>query len=252
MIPKILLSFDVEEFDMPLEYGFPISAEQQMIVGKLGLDKIFPILNDSDVKTTLFTTANFASHYPETIQSLSTKHEIASHTYYHSEFQTAHLHTSKLKLEAITGKEIVGLRMPRMKQVPIADIKNAGYKYDASIHPTWLPGRYNNLSFPRTIYTEDGITRIPASVTPNFRIPLFWLSFKNFPYALYHKLALKTLKRDGYLSLYYHPWEFVDIQEYGLPSYTTKGCVHSLFEKLLRLVADLKQEGAFIPMREFV
>ena len=39
MIPKILLSFDVEEFDMPLEYGFSISPEQQMQVGKLGLDK---------------------------------------------------------------------------------------------------------------------------------------------------------------------------------------------------------------------
>ena len=30
MIPKILLSFDVEEFDMPLEYGFKITPNQQM------------------------------------------------------------------------------------------------------------------------------------------------------------------------------------------------------------------------------
>ena len=31
---RILLSFDVEEFDMPLEYNFKISAEEQMQVGK--------------------------------------------------------------------------------------------------------------------------------------------------------------------------------------------------------------------------
>ena len=34
---RILLSFDVEEFDMPLEYGFPIPPDQQMEIGKKGL-----------------------------------------------------------------------------------------------------------------------------------------------------------------------------------------------------------------------
>ena len=36
MIPKILLSFDVEEFDMPLEYNFNIAIETQMEIGKKG------------------------------------------------------------------------------------------------------------------------------------------------------------------------------------------------------------------------
>ncbi len=81
MIPKILLSFDVEEFDMPLEYGFPITAEQQMQKGKLGLDRLMPLLSDPSIQSTLFTTANFANQYPEIIQQLSQKHEIASHTF---------------------------------------------------------------------------------------------------------------------------------------------------------------------------
>jgi len=33
MIRSILLSFDVEEFDMPLEYGRPLSITEQMAVG---------------------------------------------------------------------------------------------------------------------------------------------------------------------------------------------------------------------------
>jgi len=88
MIPKILLSFDVEEFDMPLEYGFKISHEQQMQVGKLGLDRLMPTLLDTTIQTTLFTTANFASHYPDEIKQLSHQHEIASHTFYHSSYST--------------------------------------------------------------------------------------------------------------------------------------------------------------------
>jgi len=35
---QVLLSFDVEEFDMPLDYDFPISSEEQMLVRKAGRD----------------------------------------------------------------------------------------------------------------------------------------------------------------------------------------------------------------------
>jgi len=190
MIPKILLSFDVEEFDMPLEYQFNISAEEQMRIGKLGLDKLMPILTDPTIQTTLFTTANFANHYSDSIKALSEKHEIASHTFYHSHYSTAHLELSRERLSSIINKEVVGLRMPRMKQVPVEDIKTAGYTYDASIHPTWLPGRYNNMHLPKKLYIQEGLIRIPASVSTFSRIPLFWLSFKNFPYSLYLALAL--------------------------------------------------------------
>ncbi len=252
MMPKILLSFDVEEFDMPLEYGFPISAEQQMEVGGLGLNALMPILMDSEIQTTLFTTANFANHYQETIKKLSLQHEIASHTFYHSSFETAHLIDSRLRLAEIIEKEVVGLRMPRMKQVPVSDISSAGYIYDASIHPTWLPGRYNNLHLPREIYQEFGLYRVPASVSTIFRIPLFWLSFKNFPYSLYLQLALQALRTQGSLSLYFHPWEFVDIHGFGLPNYTIKGCRSTLLERLKRLIADLKPHGEFITYYDFV
>ena len=78
----VLLSFDVEEFDMPLEYHFPISAEEQMRVGKKGLDALEPLLTDPSIHATLFTTANFAMHYPDAIRQLANRHKIASHTFF--------------------------------------------------------------------------------------------------------------------------------------------------------------------------
>ena len=248
----VLLSFDVEEFDMPLEYSFPVSPEEQMLVGKKGLDAINPILSDSTITTTLFTTANFAMHYPDAIRQLAAKHEIASHTFYHSDFKDEHLLSSKNKLEEITGTPVTGLRMPRMRKVLMEEVKKAGYQYDSSINPTWLPGRYNNFHLSRTIYKEEGITRVPASVSPLIRIPLFWLSFKNLPYAVFKMLALQTLKKDGYLSLYFHPWEFTDIENYGLPGFTKKLNGEPLLQRLYRLLHDLKREADFIPMHAFV
>ena len=252
MTPKILLSFDVEEFDMPLEYNFNIAIETQMEIGKKGLDNLMPILNDQNYTTTLFTTANFANQYPDSIKALSEKHEIASHTFYHSKFSTVDLLASRIRLEEIIQKPVKGLRMPRMRQVPVGDINEAGYSYDASIHPTWLPGRYNNFHLPRTKFSEQGLIRVPASVSPNFRIPLFWLSFKNFPYAIYLKLALQTLYKDGYLSMYFHPWEFTNITAFGLPKYTTKGSDKELLDKLYRLLNDLNKQAEFITMSDFL
>ncbi|MES2002945.1 MAG: polysaccharide deacetylase family protein [Bacteroidota bacterium] len=248
----VLLSFDVEEFDMPLEYNFAISPEEQMAVGKRGLSAIQPVLSDPSIQATLFTTANFAMHFPKEIRELAGQHEIASHTFYHSDFTDEHLLLSKQKLEEISGQAVTGLRMPRMRKVAMSEVKKAGYAYDSSVNPTWLPGRYNNFHLPRTMYRDEGMLRVPASVSPGIRMPLFWLSFKNLPYAVFKILALQTLKKDGYLCLYFHPWEFTDIENYGLPGFTKKLNGQPLLQRLLQLINDLKKEADFITMDAYI
>jgi len=220
----ILLSFDVEEFDMPLEYGEIISEEEQLIVGHNGTECLSSILAQHKINCTLFTTANYALHYPQQIHELAKQHEIGSHTFYHSSFRDEDLLSSKLKLEEISGVTVSGLRMPRMRNVEMPDVKKAGYMYDSSINPTFLPGRYNNLHLPRTLYKEKDVFRLPTSVTPHLRIPLFWLAFKNLPYYVFKQMAIQTLRNDSYLCLYFHPWEFIDIHKYKIPGYTKRLC----------------------------
>ena len=60
--PSILLTFDVEEFDLPLEYNLPISLEEQMEIGRAGTIEIKKIIDSHQINTTLFTTANFAQY----------------------------------------------------------------------------------------------------------------------------------------------------------------------------------------------
>lgn len=139
-----------------------------------------------------------------------------------------------------------------MRSVDMSEVKKAGYQYDSSINPTWLPGRYNNLHLPRTLYTDAGMLRLPASVSPNLRIPLFWLSFKNMPLQLFKFLAIQTLKKDGYLCLYFHPWEFVDINHYQLPLFTRRWCNDRLLDRLEETIQFLQKEGEFISTRSFI
>ncbi|MBU3715343.1 MAG: DUF3473 domain-containing protein, partial [Ferruginibacter sp.] len=94
--------------------------------------------------------------------------------------------------------------------------------------------------------------RIPASVTPNLRIPLFWLSFKNFPFKLYKKLVIQTLKKDGYCCLYFHPWEFTDLSGYKIPKYTRRIDGNELTERLQKFIQELQTQAEFNTMFQFI
>ncbi len=142
--------------------------------------------------------------------------------------------------------------MPRMQPVDMLLVKQAGYAYDSSINPTFIPGKYNNTHLPQTLYKEHDVFRLPCSVSPTFRIPLFWLSFKNFPYSFYKNLALTTIRRNGYLNLYFHPWEFTNISKYKLPFFVKRHSGNRLTEKLHQLIVDLKKEASFETMNSFI
>ncbi|MFD2146790.1 hypothetical protein [Mucilaginibacter antarcticus] len=50
----ILLGFDVEEFDMPLEYGKELAFEEQISISTSGTLKILDLLKEAGVKATFF------------------------------------------------------------------------------------------------------------------------------------------------------------------------------------------------------
>lgn len=241
----ILLSFDVEEFDMPFEYGKSIPFDEQMAISITGTKRVLTVLDRHQVKATFFCTAQFANHAPELIrQMVQQGHEVASHGFYHSNFQSEHLLQSRLALEKISKQPVVGYRMARMMPVDQHEIAKAGYQYNTSINPTYLPGRYNNLSTPRRYFKQEGVWQIPTSVSPIFRIPLFWLSFHNFPLWLYKTLCRWTYAKDGYLNLYFHPWELTDLNQpdrFGFPGYVSKNSGEKMTERLDTLISWMQQ-----------
>ena len=83
----ILLSFDVEEFDVPgVEYGANFSFKEQMDYSIRGTEKILTLLKKHSIKATFFITATFAKNAQETVAKIvADGHEIASHGYHHSQ-----------------------------------------------------------------------------------------------------------------------------------------------------------------------
>lgn len=250
-LPAICLTFDLEEFDLPLEYKQEISLEKQMEITTKGTLRLLEVLDKHGVSCTFFTTANYAQHNIELVKRISEKHEIASHSFFHSLFHTKDLKESKKALEDICGKEVVGFRMPRMAAVNYSDLIDAGFKYDSSLNPTIIPGRYNHFGKTKIIHKQGSLTIFPASVTPHVRTPLFWLSFKNFSITWYCRQVAKCLRAYGYANIYLHPWEFTDISGYTIPSYIAKS-PETMLGKLEFLLNNFKEKARFISIQSFL
>jgi hypothetical protein len=144
-----------------------------------------------------------------------------------------------------------GFRMARLQPVSDWEIQAAGYAYNSSMNPTYLPGRYNNLGQPRLPYYAGNLLNIPVSVTPGVRFPLFWLSFKNLPLWIYQLLSRLNLSWDRQLNLYFHPWEFSDIQNYQLPGYIKKHAGTPMVQRLESYLQGIQPHGKFVTFSQF-
>ncbi|WP_149243605.1 polysaccharide deacetylase family protein [Dyadobacter sp. 32] len=251
----VMLTFDLEEFDIPEEFNQNIPEADQMQVTLLGLEGVLQVLNQHNIPATFFVTGNFADKHPALIRHLSQKHEIASHALFHSHartFRESDIIHSRRILEAVTGQVVHGFRMPRLKPVDKSLLQKWGFRYDSSINPTWLPGRYNMLGQSADPHVMEGLIELPCSTTPWLRLPLFWLSFKNLPLSIYLWLSWVTLKKRGNLTLYFHPWEFADLSSYKLPPYVKCPDSQKLTTKFENFILKLKGQNVdFVTCNSF-
>lgn len=254
MSGKVLLSFDVEEFDLPREHGVEISLEDGLRVSTEGMKRILEVLDETGVKATFFCTGNFAEGRPELIHTIvKGGHEVACHGVDHFNPVKSDVEKSKIIVEKVAGVKVRGYRQPRMQKIDYAELKRCGYKYDSSVNPAFIPGRYNNLKVPRKPFMKGGVLEIPVSVATLMRVPMFWLALHLFPKKFYYRLAGMCLKRDGYFATYFHPWEFADLNGFSVvPGYIKKNSGVKLKKRLHGLIDDLKKSGnEFMTYGEF-
>jgi peptidoglycan/xylan/chitin deacetylase (PgdA/CDA1 family) len=219
--PALLLTFDVEEFDLPRELGRALDRDAECTITERGVDEILALLARHRACATFFVTARFASARPACVRAIhAAGHEIAAHGLAHADDYTSmhpadavtRLRAARALLGQITGEDPRGIRAPRLRG-PTSDVlRAAAFTYDASPHPTWIPGRYNGLRLPRAPWREDGLLRIPISVVPGIRWPVSWLWFRLLGSPANRWAASAASRGTPYLHLYFHPWEAMDIR----------------------------------------
>ncbi|MDA8082219.1 MAG: polysaccharide deacetylase family protein [Nitrospiraceae bacterium] len=251
MIRQVLLSLDVEEFDIPEEYGQLVGPDDRIRVSSEGLVRVLDLLDRLDISCTCYTTVHFAREQGDLLSRMAARHEIASHGLSHSGFSPGDLLRSRTELEALTGGEVRGFRMPRFGKIDSREVLAAGYRYNSSENPIWLPGRYMHLFSPRLPYFTGDLLNLPISASPVIRYPFFWLSFKNSPLWLFRAMTRWTLRTDGYLNIFFHPWEFSDLSDWRLPFYVRRLSGDKMLGKLGRYLTWLKGHAVFITSADF-
>lgn len=243
----ILLSFDIEEFDLPKEHNAKISLADGVKFSDVGANRILDILKKTGVKATFFCTGNFAQLAPKTIKRMVREgHEVACHGVDHWQSHASDPVKSKQIVEKISGRKAYGYRQPRMFPIDKAKLAKTGYLYDSSLNPAFIPGRYAHFSDPRTPFMDHGVLQIPASVTPKLRIPLFWLSLHHFPEKLYYRFAKKVIKRDHLFVTYFHPWEFRNLKKYPkyhIPWLISHNSGAKMAQRLTNLIKMFQKQG---------
>jgi len=246
-VKQILLSFDTEEFDVPKDYGVAFSLEEGMKASIEGTGMILDILEEAGIKATFFCTGNFVVNAPQVMKRIVDQgHEAACHGVDHWRPEPTDFKESKMILERETGVRAYGYRQPRMFSVDDSEIAAAGYIYNTSLNPAFIPGHYMHLSTPRTYFMKDNVLQIPASVSPLMRIPLFWLALHNFPEWFYLALVRRVIRRDGYFATYFHPWEFLELNshpEWKMPFIIRNNSGRMMCRRLAWLIEELKKDG---------
>ena len=255
---KVCLSFDFEECDLPRESGVDFPIEEGMKVSAEGAHAVLDVLERQGVKATFFCTLNFAERAPDVMKRIiAGGHEVAAHGVDHFHQVPEDPFLCKEGLERLYGVKVVGYRQPRMFPVDDAALAKAGYLYNSSLNPAFVPGRYMHLTTPRTLFPKNGLLQVPASVTPWIRFPLFWLALHLLPERLYWLLVKRTLAHDGYFVTYFHPWEFSSLSERAaelkVPRLVRCNLGRPMIGRLDRLIVALKRgDVEFVAIKELV
>jgi peptidoglycan/xylan/chitin deacetylase (PgdA/CDA1 family) len=244
----IYLSFDTEEFDVPREYGIEFNTlKEGMLVSQYGIERILQILDEESVKATFFCTSNFVLNATDLVRRIEREgHEIASHGCDHWAPKTDDAKQSKKIIEDKIGVGIAGYRQPRMFTVDNNELANCGYRFNASLNPTFIPGRYSHLRVSRIPWIENGVVQIPTSVSPYLRIPMFWLSLHHFPLNTYLWLMERIVNHDNGFNTYFHPWEFYplnDHPEFNIPYFIRRKAGVEMEQRLKLVIEFAKSRG---------
>lgn len=266
---KFFLSFDVEEFTFPEERGQLSQEEREMAFsyGREGMKIIMSILKRQKIIATFFCTYEFFCKYPEVMKEVKKMGgEIGLHGYKHGDDYCSmnekeiieSLCFAKKEMEKRIGVKIYGFRGPGFRAPSLKILEKVGFEYDSSLHPTYVPGKYNHLFQSRNICQKDNIWEIPISVVPGLRMPFSWIWFRNFPLEYAKMCTLLNIYSSSYTLLYFHPWEFVDLQEKKYPYHdvlwklVVRNTGVPLERKLEQYIGWAKKRGVFSTMHDLL
>lgn len=226
----VSITIDCEEWNSPYLRGKKDKDHNNTSFSRMGNEALFALFRKHQIKATFFVTGYFAEREQDQVRRMIEEgHEVAAHGYEHHyrgrDFDVLQdVLKAKKVLENITGVKVKGFRAPQAQYSLdlLKSLEKAGYKYDSSLHPAYMPGYYNHSKKPLRIHKPlSEIIEIPIAVMPTTRLPIVWMFMRLFGVG-YTQLGVDRLERRGVnANLYFHSWEFFPMRSKKVPFYFT-------------------------------
>ena len=227
---SILITVDVEDWFQVenLRSAFPIETWDSH---ELRLEKsthhLLDLFARHGIQATFFVLGWIAERLPHLVSEIQKfGHEIASHGYHHELCSglvcttlRGDLLRSKILLEDISGRPVVGYRAPSFSvtQDLIGTLGELGFRYDSSYNNFTMNKRYgqaNGFFQQRNegyLVAKNGIVELPISNLSLYGQTIPWGGggyFRLYPPSVFASGVAHILKSKGCYNFYCHPWEF--------------------------------------------
>ncbi len=246
---SVMITIDVEGKIVPDHYSIT------------GLARSLKLFSELDITGTFFVTGRFAMNNQGAIKSIASDgHEVANHGYSHksllglSNLELEHeIVISQNILQKIVDKP-VGFRAPYCSYSTklLSILEKNGYLYDSSLHPAYIPFKYDNRQYPITPFKKHNILEIPISVTPRLRQPIGWIWLRNLGPTWALSGARSLLRKGIDVVFYAHSWEFEDISNLKHVSWLKRRKTGNKFNELIKTFINGLTDNSykFIQMSE--
>jgi peptidoglycan/xylan/chitin deacetylase (PgdA/CDA1 family) len=246
------VSIDVDPIDTHLA-GYGITASDCDLIYRRGVPRMLDLFDRLEIKATVFVVARDAEKEKSLWREVVDRgHEIGSHSVTHPigltglepERLRAELFDSKARLEDAIGRPVIGFRAPGwdVDGDTFRTIKDAGYRYDASLMPSpalatgailrlflsegrmrphafWKSLRLSHsLRTPHILKDAGGLREFPIAVSRILRIPFTHTLWYVAPNLLCRR-TYRAIGRSGdALSYMLHAADFIGLTEDDIDS----------------------------------
>jgi peptidoglycan/xylan/chitin deacetylase (PgdA/CDA1 family) len=240
----VCVTADIERFsDAVSKYGCSATIDDIQAARTL-LDVFCTV----DIPSTLFILGKYAHEEPHIMDIVKENgHELASHGYSHVDLRTL----PSFALEEELSKSAVGAA--KGFRAPYYGFDNRmitylerHFMYDSST----VPVRTRGLLFQRIHMLTDSLMEIPISTVGV--LPLTSMGARSLPAQVLQGVAWFILKKDNYLIINAHPWEFVKVPEKAdVPFYVKKNTGQGFLKKFYQFLMFLKHRHVeFVTMEQ--
>ncbi|MCR4315728.1 MAG: hypothetical protein NUW37_05180 [Planctomycetes bacterium] len=227
----LLLTFNVEKFDVPQDYGIAFSNDESFACAERGWCSLLSLLDEVKLRATFFVSREMAVRFPGYVEcSARWGHEIAVHQPM-APASSAEFSVLDLHLELIASR--CAMEQPGPGIVTECDTQRQA----RAVYPLASGPSFDSSSHLRSKnqIRLGGAKMLPPTISAENLARTKFVWSKLLPTSLIQTSMYGAIRRTGFIHVYFNNWEFAELPRFANPRYNAiVGRTGGIFRESMR------------------